>query len=177
MYVKENLILDNEGRVLILRGVNLGGDSKIPFCEQGGEIKPDFLNTQNNISFVGRPFPLEDAEDHFKRLKKAGMIFLRLIVTWEAIEHEGPGIYDEAYLAYLRKILLIADKEGISVFIDPHQDVWSRWTGGDGAPAWTLEKLGMNPDNCDICSAAITRQRYALYHKSKKYPDGEPFPK
>jgi hypothetical protein len=177
MYVKDNLILDNEGRVLILRGVNLGGDSKIPFCEIGSEIKPDFLNTQNNVSFVGRPFPLEDAEGNFKRLKKAGMTFLRFIVTWEAVEHEGPGIYDEAYLAYLRKILLAAEKEGISVFIDPHQDVWSRWTGGDGAPAWTLEKLGMNPDNCDACGAAITRQRYSLYHKSKKHPDGDPFPK
>jgi hypothetical protein len=177
MQIKNNLILDNNGRVLILRGVNLGGDSKIPFRAPGSEIKPEFLNTQNNISFVGRPFPLEEAESHFRRLKNAGMTFLRLIVTWEAVEHEGPGIYDEAYLAYLRKILIIAEKEGISVFIAPHQDVWSRWTGGDGAPAWTMEKLGMNLEHCDSCGAAVTRQRYALYHKSKKAPNGEDFPK
>jgi len=177
MYIKDNLIFDNDNRVLLLRGVNLGGDSKIPFCKPGDEIKPEFLNTQNNVSFVGRPFPLEEAESHLQRLKKAGMTFLRFIVTWEAIEHEGPGIYDEAYLAYLRKILLLAEKEGISIFIDPHQDVWSRWTGGDGAPAWTMEKLGFNLDNCDSCEAAVTRQRYALYHKSKKHPDGKPFPK
>jgi len=177
MRVKDNLIFDNEGRTLLLRGVNLGGDSKIPFCQPGEEIKPEFLDRKNKISFIGRPFPLEEAEIHFKRLKKAGLTFLRFIVTWEAIEHEGPGIYDEAYLAYLRKILSAADSEGISVFIDPHQDVWSRWTGGDGAPAWTMEKLGMNLDNLDLCDAALTRQRYGLYHKSKKFPGGKPFPK
>jgi len=177
MQIKNNFIHDNEGRVLILRGVNLGGDSKIPFCAPGSEEEPESLNTQNKVSFVGRPFPVEEAESHFRRLKKAGMTFLRLIVTWEAIEHEGPGIYDEAFLAYLRKILLIADKEGISVFIDPHQDAWSRWTGGDGAPAWVMEKLGMNLDNCDACGAAVTSQRYPLYHKSKKNPNGDAFPK
>jgi len=177
MRIKDNLILDNEGRVLILRGVNLGGDSKIPFGPPGNEIEPEFLNIKKEISFIGRPFPLEEAQDHFKRLKKAGLTFLRFVLTWEAIEHEGPGIYDEAYLAYLRKILLEAEKEGISVFMDPHQDVWSRWTGGDGAPAWTMDKLGINLDDCDRTGAALTRQRYGLYHKSKKYPDGAPYPK
>jgi len=169
LQIFNNLILDQYNRTLILRGVNLGGDSKIPFCAPGNETAPDFLNTQKNVSFIGRPFPLEEAESHFNRLKKAGMTFLRFLVTWEAIEHEGPGIYDEAYLAYLRKILLAAEKEGINVFIDPHQDVWSRWTGGDGAPSWTMEKLGMNLDNCDLCDAAITRQRYQVLH-NKPYP-------
>ena len=181
LHIKDNIILDENGRQLILRGVNLGGDSKIPFGLPGKETEQDFLNTDAEasakVSFVGRPFPIEEAESHFKRLKKAGMTFLRMIITWEAIEHEGPGIYDEAYLAYLRKILLAADKEGILVFIDPHQDVWSRWTGGDGAPAWTMEKLGMNLNNCDITGSAITRQRYSLYHKNKKYPNGIPYPK
>ena len=177
MRISGNLILDDEGRSLILRGVNLGGDSKIPFCRRGEEIEPEFLDRKKEVSFTGRPFPLEEADSHFTRLKNAGLTFLRLIVTWEAIEHEGPGIYDEEYLAYLRKVLLAAEKAGISVFIDPHQDVWSRWTGGDGAPAWTMEKLGMDLSLLDRCGAAITRQRYGLYHKSKKHPNGEPYPK
>ena len=177
MRIGKDSIYDNEGRTLILRGVNLGGDSKIPFCSPGSEIEPEFLSTKKKVSFAGRPFPLEEAESHFRRLKKAGLTFLRLVVTWEAIEHEGPGIYDEEYLAYLRKIILAGEKENISVFIDPHQDVWSRWTGGDGAPAWTMEKLGMDLDLLDQCGAAITRQRYGIFHKSKKHPDGKPFPK
>ena len=164
-----NLILDDEGRTLILRGVNLGGDSKVPFGPPGSEIDPETLDPKVPVSFVGRPFPLEEAHSHFSRLKEAGMTFLRFLVTWEAIEHEGPGIYDEEYLAYLRKILLIAEENGISVFIDPHQDVWSRWTGGDGAPAWTMEKLGMDLELTDICGAAVTKQRYEIINK-KPYP-------
>jgi len=170
MLIKNKIILDDQERTLILRGVNLGGDSKIPFCNPGDEIKPEFLDTKNKVSFVGRPFPEEEAESHFKRLKKSGMNFLRFLVTWEALEHEGPGIYDEAYLAYLRKILLAANKEGISVFIDPHQDAWSRWTGGDGAPAWTMEKIGMAPDKFDLSGAAVTKQRYETLR-------GRPYPK
>ncbi|MCL2128372.1 MAG: cytoplasm protein, partial [Treponema sp.] len=81
------------------------------------------------------------------------------------------------YLAYLRKILLLAEKQGISVFIDPHQDVWSRWTGGDGAPAWTMEKIGFDLEKIDTTGAAITRQRYGEFHKSKKRPQGEPYPR
>ncbi|MDR3020874.1 MAG: cellulase family glycosylhydrolase, partial [Treponema sp.] len=177
MLIKNNLILDDEGRVLILRGVNLGGDSKIPYCKPGDEIAPAFLSRKNEVSFVGRPFPLEEAQVHFRRLKRAGLTFMRFIMTWEAIEHEGPGIYDEAYLAYIRKILLVAEQEGISVFIDPHQDVWSRWTGGDGAPAWTMELLGMDTDLMDTTGAAITRQRYSFYHRTKLYPNGAPYPK
>jgi hypothetical protein len=176
MRILSNKILDEDGRTLILRGANLGGGSKQPFGPPGWGLKAESLKNPENASFEGRPFPLEEAEDHFERLSRAGFTFLRLVITWEALEHAGPGIYDEAYLAYLRKILLEAEKKGISVFIDPHQDVWSRWTGGDGAPAWTLERLGIDLDRLDASGAAITRQRYGEFHKSGQYPEGDPFP-
>jgi len=170
MKITGNRLIDNENRTLILRGVNLGGGSKIPFGAPGWGLSPESLENPEKVSFVGRPFPLEEAESHFERLGRAGMNFLRLVVTWEALEHSGPGLYDEEFLAYLRKILLIAEKWGISVFIDPHQDVWSRWTGGDGAPAWTLEKLGIDLDKPDKTGAAITRQHYGELHKGKPFP-------
>jgi hypothetical protein len=119
---------------------------------------------------VGRPFPLEEAEGRFEQLVRWGFTFIRLIITWEALEHQGPGQYDEAYLAYLRKLLLAAEKWGISVFVDPHQDVWSRFTGGDGAPAWTLEGLGIQPDLLDATGAAVTFQRYGEYHGGRPCP-------
>ena len=115
---------------------------------------------------MGRPFPLQEADEHFARLKAWGFTFLRLLVTWEAIEHAGPGLYDETYLDYLRKLVIKAGEYEMEVLIDPHQDVWSRFTGGDGAPGWTLEAAGMDMTHFDETGAAITHQRH-----------GDPLPK
>ncbi len=144
-------IRDRFGRVVLPRGCNLGGDSKIPFAPPGNPLDYD-------VSFVGRPFPEQDAADHFARLAEWGFTFLRFVVTWEAVEHAGPGVYDEEYLSYVRAILKKAEEFGISVFIDPHQDVWSRWTGGDGAPAWTLEAAGFDLSRIAQTGAAFTVQ-------------------
>ena len=89
----------------------------------------------DNISFVGKPFPLEEAEGEFRRLKETGKNSFTLTIEWKAIEHEGQGIYDEAYLAYLRKILLTADREGVSVIIEPKNDP-------QNAPAWADGQSG-----------------------------------
>ena len=66
-----------------------------------------------NVSFVGRPFPLEEADEHFRRLLAWGFTFLRFLVTWEAVEHAGPGIYDEEYLDYLVEIVHKAGEHGL----------------------------------------------------------------
>lgn len=146
---------DEQGRILNLRGVNLGGSSKVPFTPNGAtHIRQGFFN-HRDISFVGRPFPLEEADEHFSRLKTWGLTFLRFIVTWEAIEHGGPGIYDQDYLDYLRAILEKAGEYGMIVFIDPHQDVWSRFSGGDGAPGWTFEKMGLDITAFKETAAAV----------------------
>ncbi len=67
-------------------------------------------------------------------------------MPWEAIEHAGPGVYDKAYLNYLHELVKRANPYGIRVIIDLHQDFYSRASGGDGAPYWTLSKLGLLPD-------------------------------
>ncbi|MCL2832564.1 MAG: cellulase family glycosylhydrolase [Treponema sp.] len=177
MFICGNRIIDEFGRCLILRGCNLGGSSKLPASPvQAAGQGTLSLNNPEGVSFVGRPFPLEDAEFHFKRLKEWGFTLLRFVLTWEALEHSGPGIYDEEYLAYLRKILLTAEKEGIAVFLDPHQDVWSRWTGGDGAPAWTLEKIGIDLNRLDAAGAVITFQHGKELPECRDYwkKDGRP---
>ncbi len=130
-------IKDRSGRVRILRGCNLGGDSKNPVTPPGNPLSGE-------VSFIGRPFPLEEADAHFSRLKSWGFFFFRLVLTWESVEHAGPGLYDEEYLSYLRDILKKAEDHGLYVWIDGHQDAWSRWTGGDGAPFWTLEAVGFD---------------------------------
>lgn len=149
---------DQEGRSLILRGANLGGSSKVPFQPDGATYRCEHFFESRNVSFVGRPFPLNEADEHFSRLQAWGFNILRLLITWEAVEHSGPEQYDEAYLDYIRAIVKKAGEYDLDVFIDPHQDVWSRWTGGDGAPGWTLEAIGMDLNQLHTTAAAITHQ-------------------
>ena len=134
--------LDDHGRVLMLRGVNLGGSSKVPVIPDVSTYRSEGFFNHREVSFVGRPFPLEEADEHYRRLRYWGFNTLRFLVTWEAIEHAGPCIYDHQYLEYLHQVIAKAGEWGFMVFIDPHQDVWSRFSGGDGAPGWTLEAAG-----------------------------------
>lgn len=167
MHVDGKWIKDEQGRTLLLRGANLGGSTKVPFTPDGATYRSEGLfNDHRGVSFIGRPFPLSEADEHLSRLREWGMLFLRFLVTWEAIEHAGPGQYDEEYLDYLRAVIQKAGEYGIRCFIDPHQDVWSRWTGGDGAPGWTLEAVGFDLTKLHTTGAAITHQTY-----------GDPFPR
>jgi hypothetical protein len=157
---------DEHGRTLMLRGVNLGGSSKVPARPAGGtHLRDDFFE-HRTVSFVGRPFPLDEADEHFRRLRAWGFRFLRLLVTWEAVEHAGPGQYDEEYLAYLREVAALAGEYGLQLLIDPHQDVWSRFSGGDGAPGWTFESAGLDITSFHETGAAIVHQTH-----------GDPFPR
>ncbi|KAF1331728.1 Glycosyl hydrolase, partial [Globisporangium splendens] len=165
--------VDAQGRVQLLRGVNLGGASKLPrgYAHRDGVVPlPDDQFFSGNVSFVDRPFPLKDADLHFARLRRWGLTFVRLVVTWEAIEHEGPGIYDREYLAYIRALVAHAADYGILVYIDPHQDVWSRWTGGDGAPLWTMEAVGLEPRHFETTKASLCIETYCKKGSVPQFP-------
>jgi len=146
---------DEEGRTLMLRGVNLGGSSKVPYTPDGATHIREGFYDHRRVSFVGRPFPLEEADEHFSRLRAWGLTFLRFLVTWEAIEHAGPGRYDEAYLDYLYRVVRKAGEHGLDLFVDPHQDAWSRFSGGDGAPGWAFEAVGMDITKFSETGAAL----------------------
>ncbi len=152
---------DEDGRALILHGVNLSGGSKVPAHPPGYTHLPDSLDERRDVSFVGRPFPLAEADEHFGRLAHWGLDFLRLVVTWEALEHAGPGSYDDDFLDYIEALIEKAGEHDISLFIDPHQDVWSRFSGGDGAPAWTFDVVGLEPAHFDETGAAVLHQLLA----------------
>ncbi|KAK7442010.1 hypothetical protein VKT23_016287 [Stygiomarasmius scandens] len=142
--------IDKYGRVCLLKGVNLSGSSKTP-VNHDNEIFPSESKT---VTFVGRPFPLDEAHEHFSRLRRWGLTFIRFLVTWEAVEHEAPGVYDTDYLNYIRSLLSLLPQYGMLAFVCLHQDVWSRYSGGSGAPAWTLESVGFDLHELEATGSA-----------------------
>jgi len=161
-------------RSVILRGVNLSSNAKLPIgytTQQTYDwsMLRDPANLKS-VSFVGRPFPLQEAAEHLSRLERWGFNCVRFLVTWEAIAHAGPTEFDEAYLDYVEEVVRLAGEYGLYVFIDPHQDVWSRATGGSGAPIWTLELCGL-----DV--GALTSSLAAFTHASFSPADPRQFPR
>ncbi|KAK5799525.1 glycoside hydrolase superfamily [Linnemannia elongata] len=135
---------DSQNRTLLMRGVNLCGNSKLPTTPNGSTHLNEGFFDHRNVCFLGRPFPRDQADEHFSRLKRWGLTFVRLLVPWEALEHSGPGIYDEKFIDSLIELIGLMPKYGIKCFIDPHQDCWSRFSGGSGAPGWTFEAAGLD---------------------------------
>ena len=63
-----------DGRTVLLRGVNLGSECKVPSVpDERTFIKTDF-SQHRTVSFVNRPFPLSEAPEHFGRLRHWGSV-------------------------------------------------------------------------------------------------------
>ena len=62
---------DERGRTLLVRGVNFGA-CKIPSKPNGATYLREGFFDHRNVSFVGRPFPLKEADEHYRRLRSWG---------------------------------------------------------------------------------------------------------
>lgn len=114
---------DSHNREVTLHGINCAADAKFPASpNQPSHIADNFFDG-DNVSFVNRPFSLQDAATHFSRLRSWGYNTIRYIFTWEAIEHAGPGKYDEEWIQHTISVLRKAKEYGFYIFMDPHQDV------------------------------------------------------
>ncbi|CAL8577857.1 hypothetical protein XPA_003670 [Xanthoria parietina] len=151
---------DTNNREVTLRGINVAGDAKFPTSPDLPSHKSDRFYEGDDVSFVGRPFSVDEAHLHFSRLRRWGYSLIRYVFTWEAIEHAGPGKYDEDWVQHTIQVLRLAKDYGFYVFMDPHQDVWSRFTGGSGAPMWTVYACGLNPRAFPATEAAWVHNTY-----------------
>lgn len=144
---EDGQFVDGYNRVLALRGLNVSGSSKLPSKPNGLTHLTEGFFEHRTVTFVGKPFPIGDAPLHFRRLQAWGLPLIRLLVTWESIGHSGPNPttdLDLEYISYLRELIELMPKYGLKCFICAHQDVWSRFSGGSGAPGWTFEAAGLD---------------------------------
>lgn len=157
-----------DSHIMRFRGVNLPAKTpSSPANLVNTRSSDQSYESKQHVSFLNRPFSLEEAPAHFQRLGHHwGFNLVRLSVSWEAVMHECPGCVDTEYLLYLKELIDLAARFGLYVIIDPHQDVWSRFTGGDGAPWWTLDAVGF-----DTSSSVLHDTGSAVLHQH--WTDGE----
>lgn len=145
--IQDGRFVDSFGRTVHLHGVNVAGSCKLPTTPNGlSHLHEGFYESHRVVSFVGRPFPLSEARLHFARLRTWGFSLIRLLVTWESLAHKGARLQDidMEYIEYLQKLFELMAEYGLKCFLCAHQDVWSRFSGGSGAPGWTFELAGMD---------------------------------
>jgi len=113
-------IHDDDGRVLILRGMNIMSSAK------------------------GHPerLPTLEEEDVDRYAHQWGFNVVRYLIFWDAIE-PSPSQYDTAYFDKTEERLDWFAEHGVHVILDMHQDVYSQYFCCDGAPEWAIEDDGL----------------------------------
>jgi hypothetical protein len=160
--VSGDVFRDEHGREVVLRGFNVSGEAKL-------------------AEFRGLPFAtVDDARSSAAAMRKlSGANAVRFLVTWAWIEPE-PRKIDFAYLAKVTEQISAFTGQGIRVYLDFHQDLYSRylfnpgsWYTGDGAPAWVVRAGGYPKESCGICfhwgqnvknNPAVTGATYDFWH-------------
>ncbi len=107
--------VDEYGRERIFSGMNVVDKSHY------SAEKPEFYYSADS-------FPFEE-------FRARGFDIIRLGFTWGAME-PSPGKYNEKLMASLCDFLDKCEEYGIYAYLDCHQDVYSPYCYGDGAPRW-----------------------------------------
>lgn len=132
-------VVDDLGRTVILRGVNLNGL---------GEYHQEHADLPATL-------PLTEAD--LAGIAAHGFDVVRLLLSWSRLE-PSPGRIDEAYLDRIAEVVGWARAHDIYVLLDMHQDAWGPAVvtpdtvtcpppsepaiGWDGAPAWATQLVG-----------------------------------
>ena len=107
--------IDEYGRERIFSGMNVVD-------------KKDFDEKDPGYGYKADSFPFEE-------FRARGYDIIRLGFTWGAMEPK-PGHYNEELISDLCAFLDKCEEYGIYAYLDCHQDVYSPYCYGDGAPRW-----------------------------------------
>ena len=132
--------VDGYGREVVLRGFNVSSEEK--------------LEENNGLPFAS----VADADSSATALRRlTGSNAVRFPLNWAHIQ-PAPNQIDTGYLAAATAQLAAFLDQGIEVFPDFHQDLYSRylfnqgsWYTGDGAPQWVIAAGDYPKESCGIC--------------------------
>ncbi|MFL5827363.1 MAG: cellulase family glycosylhydrolase [Thermoleophilaceae bacterium] len=123
--VRDGRIVDRStGATVVLRGVNVVY-KPAPYLPHGSSERTSF-----------------DRRD-VRRLRSWGFNAIRLGVTWKALMPTRGKVSND-YLARVVKLVRLAERGGLYVLVDMHQDLWSERFQGNGAPAWATITDGLS---------------------------------
>ncbi|MFF1405260.1 glycoside hydrolase family 5 protein [Streptomyces sp. NPDC058294] len=138
-------LTDRQGRVLTLRGWNLEDKA-----HRGGQALTGIT------------------ERHLRDMRAQGFGLARLLVFWDDLEPR-PGRYSRGYLRRIGRILDWAERHGVKVVLDAHQDVFGAAFGHRGIPEWATRTDGLpftpHPDDwfAEYFEPAVQRAFTHLY--------------
>ncbi|MBN2308063.1 MAG: cellulase family glycosylhydrolase [Candidatus Hydrogenedentes bacterium] len=118
--VKNGAFVDPEGRQILLHGLSV-------------------ISKDKSAGYVSGHGPAE-----FAAMREWGMNCIRLGIIWDGLEPE-PGLFDDAYLEKIDQRIEWAREQGLYVFLDMHQDLFSV-KYSDGAPEWATLDEGLPHD-------------------------------
>jgi len=120
LHVEGKWIVNEEGRVVSLRGANFPGYERLLWQLHG--------------------------EEDYAKMASWGFNVVRLPIAWHYIE-PTPGVYNGTYLSnYVDKDIAWAKKYGIYIILDMGQWHWSShfWFDGNGMPTWLVSGYPSN---------------------------------
>jgi len=113
--IKGTRFIDETGRQILFNGINL-------------------VNKNSEEQYI-----YKNSEKIFREFRNKGFNIVRLGIIWDGLEPK-PGVYNEEYLQEIDKQIEYAKENGLYVFLDMHQDLFSV-KYADGAPEWaTLDE-------------------------------------
>ena len=123
VHVDGRAFRDGRGRQLLFRGYNAKAVGVFDVTFDDGRTPNETFSDIDDA-----------AATRFERL---GFNVMRLPVSWSALEPE-PQAYSESLFTKIGAVLDLARRHGFYVFLDMHQDAYSKEIGEDGAPLWAI---------------------------------------